>query len=174
MHFPACEYHTCQLVLSTGQEGTPGNKNTSTYPGLCCLHQGLREPCLEVLQTVLFLLVLLPLPPAQEERCWEAEPLSRVSLGALGWPSPTLGSVSWFSTVQSLAQLSAVPSKLSLRAKGLYLKMYGHDRKESLFLFLSPCKKFRKLQEGVRKTCTPLLCGEILEFKSEKVLPEFC
>lgn len=96
---------------------------------------------------------------AQEHRHWEPEPCSRVSLG---WPSPTLGSMKQLSTVQSMAQLLAVPSKLSLKAKELYLEMYGQDRKESLFLFLSACKRCRNVQEGARKTCTPLLCGEIL------------
>lgn len=140
------------------QEGMPGSKNPFTCPGLSHLHQGLREPRLEVLQADLFLLVLLSLPPAQEHRHWEPEPCSRVSLGALGWPNPTLASMRQLSTVQSMTQLSAVPSKLSLKAKELYLEMYGQDRKESLFLFLSSC---RKLQEGERKICTPLLCGEI-------------
>lgn len=139
MHSPASWF--CPWA----QEGMPESKNPSTYPGLRHLHQGLREPWLEVLQAVLFLLALLTLPPAQEDRCWEAEPCSRGSLGALGWPSPTLGSVTQLSAVQSLAQLSAVPSKLSLKAKVLYLEMYGQDRKESLFLFL------QKMQEVTRR-----------------------
>lgn len=134
----------CQLVLSMGPGGDARKQKSFYLSWAKAFAPRPQRAMAEVLQAVLFLLALLTLPPAQEDRCWAAEPCSRVSLGALGRPSPTLGSVTQLSAVQSLAQLSAVPSKLSLKAKVLYLEMYGQDRKESLFLFL------QKMQEATR------------------------
>lgn len=102
-----------------------------------------------------WLLVLLPLPLAQEGRHWEPEPPRRLGSAVLGWPSTAPGSVRRLLPVQSLAQLSVVVAKLNLKAKGLYLETYTQDRKESSILFLSPCKKCKEVQEGVRKTSSP-------------------
>lgn len=146
----------CQLVLSMGPGGDARKQSWALpfAPGPQRATAGSSSNC--------FIFAGPPISATSTERQVLGTSAPQwVSLGALGWPSPTLDSLSQLSTVQSLKQLSAVPSKLSLKAKGLYLEMYGQDRKESLFLFLSPCKRCRKIQEGVRKTCTPLLCQKI-------------
>lgn len=148
----------CQLVLSVGPGGDARKQKSFHLSWAKPLAPGCKRAMAGNSSSCFIFAGPPTLPAAQEDRCWEPEPCSRVSLSALGWPSPTLGFMRQLSTVQSMAQLSAGASKLSLKAKGLYLEMYDQDRKESLFLFLSPCKRCRKLQEGVRKTCTPLLC----------------
>lgn len=92
---------------------------------------------------------------------------SKLSLAALGWPSPALGSARQLYPVRSLAQLSALAAKLNLKAKGLYLETSIQDRKESLILFLSPCKRCKELQKGERKTSSPFALLRSPFFNSE-------